>query len=31
MESKFRNRYKKYDTITSTAGGFVNFRTNELQ
>jgi len=27
MRSKFRNRYEKYDAVTSIAGGFVNFRT----
>jgi len=26
MESKFRNRYEKYDAMASIAGGFVNFR-----
>jgi len=26
MGSKFRNRYERYDTMTSIVGGFVNFR-----
>jgi len=27
MGSRFRNRPERYDTMTSIAGGFVNFKT----